>query len=51
MFVMLYNWELEIVEKPKLEIEAQANRYTWGRIDYEKKIITIRQDLPLDLKR
>ena len=51
MFIILYNWELEIVEKSKIEIEAEGNKGEWGNIVYVDKRITLLNSLSYDLKR
>lgn len=50
--VKLYNWELEIREVPRLEIEEfMGTKETWGCIDYVTKKILLRKDVVQDIKR
>ena len=51
MKVKLYNWEIEITEESRIEIEDKGNKGEWGNIIYADKKITLRKDLPLDLKK
>ena len=51
MKVKLYNWDIEIKETSKLEIEANDGKNSWGSITYADKLIVLRKDLDIDIKR